>query len=86
MNCTFPPDGNVCTRCGVPSKWPNVPRNCTPGLGDMVAAGLSAVGITKQRVEAVVGGPCGCAERQAALNELGRSLGIGTPPDAEPPA
>lgn len=47
------------------------------GLGDLVAAGLSAVGITKKRVEALVGGPCGCAERQEALNALGRSLGIG---------
>ena len=47
------------------------------GLGDMVASGLSAIGITKARVEAVVGGPCGCPERQAALNELGRKIGIG---------
>jgi len=48
-----------------------------PGLGDMVAAGLSAVGITKERVSALVGGNCGCAGRQQALNELGRSIGIG---------
>ena len=47
------------------------------GLGDMVAAGLSAIGITKERVSAVVGGDCGCAKRQAALNELGRRVGIG---------
>jgi hypothetical protein len=43
----------------------------------MVAAGLSAIGITKERVEAVVGGPCGCPERQEALNALGRRVGIG---------
>lgn len=48
-----------------------------PGLGDMVASGLSAVGITKQRVSAIVGGDCGCQKRQEALNELGRRLGIG---------
>jgi hypothetical protein len=42
-----------------------------PGLGDMIAAGLDAVGITKERVEAVVGGPCGCSERQAAMNAVG---------------
>lgn len=48
-----------------------------PGLGDMVAAGLSAIGITKERVSAVVGGDCGCAKRQEALNELGRKIGIG---------
>ncbi len=48
-----------------------------PGLGDMVAAGLTAVGITKERVSAVVGGDCGCAKRQEALNEVGRRFGIG---------
>jgi len=41
------------------------------GLGDMVAAGLDAIGITKERVEAFVGGPCGCPERQAAMNAAG---------------
>ena len=48
-----------------------------PGLGDMVAAGLSAVGITEERVSRVLGKPCGCKKRAAALNELGRKLGIG---------
>lgn len=48
-----------------------------PGLGDMVAAGLSAVGITKQRVTAALGRPCKCPQRQATLNALGRRLGIG---------
>jgi hypothetical protein len=51
------------------------------GLGDMVAAGLSAVGITKERVSALVGGDCGCEQRQEALNDFGRSIGIGRPPD-----
>jgi hypothetical protein len=48
-----------------------------PGLGDMVASGLSAVGITKERVSKLAGGDCGCQKRQAALNELGRRIGIG---------
>lgn len=49
-----------------------------PGLGDMVAAGLSAVGITPERVSAALGvKDCGCKKRQAALNDLGRRLGIG---------
>lgn len=49
------------------------------GLGDYVAAGLSAVGITKERVSAAIGRPCLCAERQAALNEIGRKyLGLPT--------
>jgi hypothetical protein len=49
-----------------------------PGLGDMVAAGLSAVGITPERVSAALGvEDCGCKKRQQQLNELGRRLGIG---------
>lgn len=47
------------------------------GLGDMVAAGLAAVGITPERVSAALGRPCGCKERKQKLNELGRRLGIG---------
>jgi hypothetical protein len=47
------------------------------GLGDMVAAGLEAVGITKELVSAAVGRDCGCAGRQEALNALGRRIGIG---------
>jgi hypothetical protein len=51
-----------------------------PGLGDMVATGLSAVGITKERVQAVASKvgikDCGCAKRQAALNRLGEKLGL----------
>lgn len=48
------------------------------GLGDMVAAGLSAVGITPDRVSAALGvKDCGCKKRQEALNALGRRLGIG---------
>jgi len=48
-----------------------------PGLGDMVAAGLSAIGITKERVSRAVGGDCGCKKRQESLNALGRKIGIG---------
>jgi len=47
------------------------------GLGDMVASGLSAIGITKARVSALAGGDCGCAKRQKALNALGRRVGVG---------
>jgi hypothetical protein len=60
-----------------------------PGLGDMVAAILSAVGISKDRAQAVAQAvgleDCGCAERQRQLNELGQKLGIGTPPPDSPP-
>lgn len=48
-----------------------------PGLGDMIKAGLSAIGITEKRVSAAIGRPCGCSQRAEALNELGRKIGIG---------
>lgn len=58
------------------------------GLGDMVAAGLAAVGVTKERVQAVASAvgisDCGCAQRQAALNRVGEALGL--PPGQTPPA
>ena len=44
------------------------------GLGDMVAATLSAVGITKERVARWSGGGCGCQRRQEALNRLGDKI------------
>ena len=47
------------------------------GLGDMVKAGLSAIGITEERVSKAIGRPCGCGQRAEALNELGRKIGIG---------
>lgn len=50
-----------------------------PGLGDYVASALDAIGITKDRVEAIVGGPCGCPERQAAMNDFGAKY-LGLPP------
>ena len=84
MDCIY--SGNACVVCGISSRRPDAKRNCIgrksddppkPGLGDMVAAGLSAIGITKQRVSALAGGDCGCAKRQEQLNELGRRVGIG---------
>jgi hypothetical protein len=50
----------------------------SPGLGDMVAAGLAAVGITPERVSKALGvKDCGCRQRAEALNRIGRKLGIG---------
>jgi hypothetical protein len=47
----------------------------------MVAAGLDAIGVTKERVQAVASAvgikDCGCKKRQEALNNLGRKIGIG---------
>jgi hypothetical protein len=57
-----------------------------PGLGDLVAAGLSAVGITEERVQRLANAvgvkDCGCAKRKAALNRLSDRL-LGR--DSEPP-
>lgn len=47
-----------------------------PGLGDLVKAGLSAVGITEERVSKILGRPCGCGARAAALNRFGEKLGF----------
>jgi hypothetical protein len=71
--CIVTQDGDHIT---VDETHPAYPR-AKPGLGDMVAAGLSAVGITKERVSKAIGKPCGCAKRQERLNEIGRRLGIG---------
>jgi hypothetical protein len=71
--CIVSEDGDMIT---VDETHPAYPR-ARPGLGDMVASGLSAIGITKERVSKLAGGDCGCAKRQAALNELGRKMGIG---------
>lgn len=48
-----------------------------PGLGDIVKSGLSAIGITEERVSKALGKPCGCGKRAEKLNELGKKFGIG---------
>lgn len=58
----------------VDTESPHYPR---PGLGDMIANGLSAVGITESRVSALLGRDCGCSKRRSAINAVGRRLGIG---------
>jgi hypothetical protein len=71
--CIVSEDGDTIT---VDETHPAYPR-ARPGLGDMVKAGLSSIGITKERVSALAGGDCGCSKRQEQLNELGRKIGIG---------
>lgn len=82
-DCDVDPFSLRCRVCGQSVSSANVRRNCRPaltpssGLGDYVAAGLAAVGITKERVAAVIGSPCRCGERQAALNAAGaKYLGL----------
>ena len=77
--CVF--DGGRCQVCGAPLI--NARQLCgtwKPGLGDVVASGLEAIGITKDRVSSIAGGDCGCLERQKAMNNLGYRLGLGTAP------
>lgn len=79
-------DRLVCDNCGRSASLAatRLKAKClaeTPGLGDIVAAGLESVGITKERVSQALGRPCNCGARQAALNRLGRILGIGGKPE-----
>jgi hypothetical protein len=53
------------------------------GLGTRIANALSAIGYTKERHIAIkkklrLSPTCGCDKREAWLNEVGRSVGIGT--------
>lgn len=86
-------DGRVlCSVCRREMPGGQAPRRCTactggqppkPGLGDMVKATLSAVGITEARVSKAIGKPCGCGKRAAKLNELGHRY-LGLPPGQSP--
>jgi len=73
MNCTF--SNGRCERCGVRRDPPYPMRRCTPGLGDVVASGLKAVGVTPERVaramRTVGFKDCGCDKRRELLNKLG---------------
>lgn len=77
MPCVISQDGDLWTIDETHAAYPAASR--TSGLGDWVAAGLSAVGITPERVSAVTGRPCRCKERQQALNRLGARLGLSAP-------
>lgn len=41
------------------------------GWGDKIASALGRVGITPDRVTALLGVPCGCEARKEKLNQLG---------------
>ena len=74
--CKIDPKSLLCSRCGmqVSSMAVRVGECRGRGLGDWVQFALAAIGITKERVEKVSGKPCGCKQRQEALNKLGRQL------------
>ena len=71
--CIVSEDGDFITVDETHAAYPRA----KPGLGDMVKAGLSAIGITEERVSKAIGRPCGCSKRAEALNALGRKIGIG---------
>ena len=63
--CVVADDGKTLQ---VDAEHADYPR---PGLGDRVAAGLAAAGVTEERVARVVGKSCGCKQRRELLNRLG---------------
>lgn len=83
LRCTFA--AGVCRRCGrvnhTGAPDANVVAHCrynpSPGLGDLIARWLAAVGVTKSRYRRLkvrwgLADACNCAERQEQLNRLGR--------------
>lgn len=74
--CVVSRDGDMLL---VDETHPSYPRKKL-GLGDMIEAGLSAVGITKELVQRVANAvgihDCGCGKRQAAANKIGTYLGL----------
>lgn len=82
--CQIDTESLRCVNCGSVFVDPKTISQCPPpttkaGLGDMVKAGLSAFGITEQRVSKAIGQPCGCGKRAEKLNELGHKY-LGLPP------
>ena len=76
--CEF--EGDRCRVCGAPRV--NVRQICgswRAGIGDHVASGLKAIGITK-KITAELLGDCGCEQRQQLLNQAGYAVGVGSPP------
>lgn len=94
MKCQLTPVNRMYGRCDVCQRLArhasgDDDRECTGepqpmGLGDMVKSGLNTIGITQERVAAVLGSCGGCAERQRVLNELGAKIGIGVDPNRLP--
>ncbi len=96
MNCTFEEHGLPdergwrtvrCTRCGIvlaptPHEVQYIHCECPIlGVGDYMAKGLAAFGITKERVAWVgkqfgLSGCFGCDQRQESMNEAGKKIGL----------
>jgi hypothetical protein len=86
--CDFDAQTKTCGACGFVARRLPTYRECRPvpekvwrpvAIGDLVEKGLTAFGITKERVEALTRtegkpGGCGCAGRQKWLNEVGNKV------------
>ena len=83
--CDFNNPTLTCPTCGYVAKRLPTYRECRPvpekvwrpiAIGDLVERGLTAIGITKERVEKITRtegkpGGCGCGARQKWLNDVG---------------
>lgn len=90
MLCDFDNTSLACKACGYKARRLPTHRECraqsTPEwkpvpVGDLVERWLTAIGITKERVEKLTRtegkpGGCGCAARQKWLNEWGNRVQI----------
>ena len=76
--CGNPPPPPKIARAPRPQKPRRVAKpqpkaeHTTLELGDLVTKGLTTVGITDERVSALIGKPCGCPARREKLNQLSR--------------
>lgn len=57
-----------------PDQFHNFPPCRVVGWGDVASYWLTLFGITKGRLQSVIGGDCGCTQRQESLNTLGDKL------------
>jgi hypothetical protein len=57
-----------------PKSTPPAQQSSWWNFGDLAEKTLSAVGITKDRVEKWIGPECGCKERQDKMNRFGQWL------------
>ena len=87
-HCDFNNPTQTCPACGYVARRLPTYRECRPvpetvwrpvPLGDLVERGLTAIGVTKDRVEALTRtagkpGGCGCAGRKKWLNEVGNKV------------
>jgi len=77
MQSKYPPckTHRMCKTEGVTQAKPSLFQQLKAGLlGDVTEAILSGVGLTKERWQEIIGGPCGCGERQQWLNKVGQAL------------